>query len=135
MATVEIDPDGAEPTGVDDTSDERLDAWGHDMAEETPGEAVTTAGEPDVDPTVVDVPDPAYAESQTASVTSDASGESSQPELDATPETTPDTPDVHRYRIMHEISSLGSEMVHSVITSAPMILEDALKFLAETGIR
>jgi hypothetical protein len=44
-----------------------------------------------------------------------------------------DTPDEHRFRITHETSNPGAPSPHSVLVSAPMMIADAVAFLADLG--
>lgn len=127
-------------------------------SEEIPGqqtieEALSVEGEPNSDPTVTDGESTEDAPPETADDTESASGESTSPESDPTGESIPvdspvtdyptgssdtldtssgsDTPQQHRFRIVHEQSNLGDASPHRSTTSAPVPFHELGKMLTE----
>lgn len=91
--------------------------------DEDPAEPVTEGGE-----TAVAEPDPTEGAS-TAPSTSETGGATTNP--DDAGRVDGDSPDEHRFRVVHEIGTPHLPYPHSVTTSAPMLASDVFHFLNE----
>jgi hypothetical protein len=120
-----IDDVTSEDAGQDPTLTREGDAPAADLTpEQASAELTRVDGEPESEPDPTDAPS---AGQPAVTAAGDAPNSSSLPSSPSSPAQS------HRFRIVHEIADLGSDLVHASHTSEPMFLVDAVKFLDELG--